>query len=103
MLAVYIPCKNKKEAAHIADHLLQKKLITCANLFPSTSMYFWQGKKQESDEIIILAKTLDEHFALIQKEVSSLHSYDCPCISAWKIDFVNKDYEDWVKESLKKK
>ena len=102
MLAVYIPCKDKMEAAHIADILLSKKLIACANLFPSTSMYFLDAEKKETEEIIILAKTLDDKFSSIQKEVSSLHSYDCPCITAWKIDFVNKDYENWVKESLKK-
>lgn len=103
MLAVYIPCKDKKEATHIADLLLQKKLIACANIFPSTSIYFWQGKKQETEEFIIFAKTLETHFSLIQQEVRKLHSYDCPCITAWKIDFANSDYKEWVKKVIKAK
>lgn len=102
MLAVYIPCKDKKEAAHIAAKLLDQKLIACANIFPSTSIYVWKGKKEEFSEFIIFAKTVSEKFSSIQKEVRKLHSYDCPCITAWKIDFVDADYEKWVRESLKK-
>ncbi len=65
-------------------------------------MYVWQGKKEETSEFIILAKTISQKFSTLQKEVRKLHLYDCPCIIAWKIDFVDKDYEKWVKESLKK-
>ncbi|MBI5072595.1 divalent-cation tolerance protein CutA [Candidatus Woesearchaeota archaeon] len=100
MLAVYIPCKDKKEAAHIAEKLLNQKLIACANIFPSTSMYIWQGKKEESSEFVIFGKSVSEKFPLIQKEVRRLHSYDCPCITAWNIDFADQEYEKWVKESL---
>lgn len=102
MLAVYIPCKDKKEATHIAAKLLDHQLIACANIFPCSSMYIWQGKKEETEEFIIFAKTISEKFSLIQQEVRTLHSYDCPCITAWKIDFADPAYEKWVKESVKK-
>ena len=101
MLAVYIPCKDKKEATHIADQLLQKKLIACANIFPSTSMYVWKEKLKTAEEFIILAKTLEEKYPALEKEVLAIHSYKCPCISAWKIDNANSTYETWVKKMVK--
>ncbi len=100
MLAVYIPCKNKKEATRISLRLLEKKLIACANLIPISSIYMWKGKMTSSKEIVILAKTLENKFTAIEKEATALHSYHCPCITSWKIEKVNAIYEQWVKEMV---
>lgn len=100
MLAVYIPCKNKKEATRISQCLLEKKLIACANLIPLNSLYIWKGKLTSTKEIALLAKTIENKFAAIEKEATELHSYHCPCITSWKIEKVNAAYEQWVKEMV---
>ena len=101
MLILYIPCKDKQQAMDIAAHLLKKKLIACANIIPSTSMYFWEGKLESHEEHIILAKTVEKRYKAIEKAVVALHSYTCPCITAWKIDKANRSYERWVQEMVK--
>lgn len=101
MLAVYIPCPTKKEARDIAALLLKKKLIACANIFPSTSMYEWKKKLTEAKEYILLAKTQEQHFKEIEKTVLGLHSYECPCITAWKVDKSTAAYTAWVKRMVK--
>ncbi len=101
MLALYIPCKDKQQAMDIAAHLLKKKLIACANIIPSTSMYLWEGKLETNEEHIILAKTADNKYKAIEKAVLALHSYTCPCITAWKIDKVLGSYARWVKQMVK--
>lgn len=100
LLAVYIPCKNKKEAKDIALVLLQKKLIACGNIVPATSIYLWQGKLETPAEYVLLAKTTEKKYPAIEKTVSQLHSYTCPCIAAWKMDKVNVSYFNWVKEMV---
>lgn len=101
MLAIYIPCTDKQQATDIAAHLLKKKLIACANIIPSTSMYLWEGKLETTQEHIILAKTVEKKYKATEKAVLALHSYTCPCITAWKIDKSNRSYERWVKEMVK--
>ncbi len=101
MLAIYVPCKDKQQAMDISVHLLKKKLIACANIFPSTSVYTWQGKLEMNDEYIFLAKTTDTKFKAIEKEISALHTYDCPCITAWKISHVNAAYKKWVSSMVR--
>ena len=100
MLAVYIPCKDKKEATRISMRLLEKKLIACANLIPISSLYLWKGKLTSDKEVVILAKTTDKKFAAIEKEATALHSYHCPCITSWKIEKANASYEQWVNEMV---
>jgi len=97
MTIIYITCKDKKEARKISKELLEKRLIACSNMFPISSMYWWKGKIEESDEVVIIAKGKD--YDKVKKEVLKLHSYDVPCIL--KIDSeCNEEFGKWVSEEV---
>lgn len=95
MSLIYITCKDKSEAKNIAKHLLEKKLIACANFFPINSMYWWEGKIHDDKEFLLLAKTTKKNASKVKKEVKKLHSYDIPCILEIDVDG-NKEFIDWV-------
>lgn len=100
MTLVYITCKDEKEAKNISLHLLKKRLIACANIFPIKSLYRWQGKIVDDSESVIIAKTNNKNFKKVESEVKRLHSYGIPCIL--KINArANKAYEDWANEEMK--
>ena len=101
MIIVYITCKDKKEAKKISIHLLKKRLIACANLFPIESLYWWKNKINQDKEIVIIAKTQKENFLSIQKEVKKNHSYKVPCIDSWDVDNVDEDYLKWLNNEIK--
>ena len=99
MTIVYITCKNKEEAEKISMHLLKKRLIACANIFPIKSMYWWKGKIVDDNENAIIAKTNKKNFGKVENEVRKLHSYEIPCIL--KIGATaNKDYENWANKEM---
>ncbi|MEM2918148.1 MAG: divalent-cation tolerance protein CutA [Candidatus Altiarchaeota archaeon] len=100
MLLIYITCKDRKEAEKISKHLLEKRLIACANIFPIKSMYWWKGKIENAKEFVIIAKTLDRYFPIIKKEVKRIHSYEVPCIEKIKTE-ANLEYIKWLKSELK--
>jgi len=100
MTLVYITCKNEAEAAKISKHLLDMRLIACANMHPIRSMYWWQGTIVDEKEVVIIAKTLEKNYPKIKQEVKRKHSYDVPCIL--KIDAeANESYDKWVNEEVK--
>lgn len=100
MTLIYITCKDQNEAGKISVHLLKKRLIACANIFPIKSMYWWEGKIVSNNEIAIIAKTLEKNYEKIKEEVSKLHGYTVPCIL--KIDVeANESYDKWVKEEVR--
>jgi len=102
MIFVYITNPNKEEASKIARHLLGKKLIACANIFPINSLYWWKGKIAEENEFVLIAKTINSNFEKVRKEVERVHSYSIPCIV--KIPaYPNKKFLDWVKKEVKEK
>ena len=93
---IYITNPSEAEAKKIAVHLLNNKLIACANLFPINSLYWWKGKIKDEKEIVLLAKTTEENFEKIKKEVESIHSYSIPCVLKIPAE-ANERYSGWVK------
>src|SRR3989338_8908338 len=66
---IYITNPNKEEAKKIAKHLIEKKLIACANIYDNiTSIYFWEGKIADENECVLIAKTLDKNFEKVKTE-----------------------------------
>lgn len=101
MITVYITCRDKKEALTISNDLLKQKLCVCANLFPVDSHYLWQGEIENSNEVAILAKTSKSKFRELEQAVKKLHSYEVPCVCAWEIAEINKDYREWAENETK--
>ncbi|MBS3128898.1 divalent-cation tolerance protein CutA [Candidatus Woesearchaeota archaeon] len=95
MEILYAPCKNKQEATTIAKTLLREKLVACANLIESTSLYSWKGKLKEEKEVIVIAKTKQAKKA--EQRILSLHSYKVPCVLTVSAK-ANVAFEKWVND-----
>ncbi len=96
---VYITNPSRREARRIALHLLKKRLIACANIFPVGSHYLWKGKIERAREFVLIAKTTSKNFEKVKKEVKRIHKYTIPCIT--KIDVeANEEYEDWLRKEV---
>jgi periplasmic divalent cation tolerance protein len=97
-LMVYVTAANEKEAKNVADYLLKKHLVACANIFPINSLYWWKGEIQNDSEVAIIMKTQNKHTKQIIAEIKSLHSYEVPCIEFLQISDGNSDYLKWIEE-----
>ncbi len=94
---VYVIAPNKQEAERIGSHLVQKRLAACINIIPQmSSIYWWNGKIEYTDECVFIAKTRKSLVAKLIKEVESTHPYDVPCTLAFDIKKGNKKYMNWL-------
>jgi len=104
MILIYVVCKDEKEAKNIAKHLLNKMLTACVNIIDGMlSLYRWPPKRdqiEETNETILLIKTLKDKFLDVKEEVLKLHSYDVPCIFSIDVDEVDQKYFQWLKKEL---
>jgi len=97
---VYITCESLDEARRIARHLLEKKLIACANIFPIRSLFWWEGKIEECNEFVMIVKTKAEKFKDLREEVKKIHSYSIPCVCSFVIEEGNREFLDWIEKSI---
>lgn len=100
-VVLYITNPSEEIAEKIANHLLEKRLVVCVNIFPVKSMYWWKGGIEKGKEFVIIAKTLEERYEEIKEELRKIHPYEIPCII--KIPATaNDEYLKWVEREVKK-
>jgi len=96
-IVILITAKDKKEATKIARGLLEAKLIACANIMQGVeSLFWWQGKIDISQEVLLVLKTKKNLFKKVTSKVKSLHSYQTPEIIALPIVEGSEDYLGWI-------
>lgn len=100
ILIIYITAPTQESADKIVITLLEKKLIACANMISSNSMYKENSEIVNSNEILILAKTSQKLYKRLKEEIESLHPYEIPCIIGVSTT-ANESYNNFInKETL---
>ena len=94
---IYVTTGSIDEAKTIGRKLVETRLAACVNIIdPMISLYWWEGKVQEGNETVLIAKTTALKVAALTAAVCELHSYDCPCVIALPIVDGNAHYVDWI-------
>ena len=101
-LELHVTMPDKERATALARTLVEEGLAACVNLVPGVrSVYQWEGKTVEEEEVLCLIKTRPEVFARAQARILALHPYDVPEILAFEVDDGSPAYLAWLKESTR--
>jgi periplasmic divalent cation tolerance protein len=94
---------STEEARTIGSALVSSGLAACVNMIDTMkSIYRWEGKIQEDDEVVLIAKTTDERLPELTEKVRSLHSYDCPCVVALPAEGGDPEFLGWIVEQVER-
>jgi periplasmic divalent cation tolerance protein len=98
-IVVLITIDTSANAQKLADKLLSARKAACVNIIPKvSSQYWWQGKIEKADEVMLVVKTraalLDELITLVKQN----HTYSVPEIIALPIIGGNPDYLAWLEK-----
>ncbi|MHB8483547.1 MAG: divalent-cation tolerance protein CutA [Nitrospiria bacterium] len=100
-IVVLITCPSLEEAQKITRSLVSEKLMACGNIVPGIqSIFFWQGKMSEENEVLIIGKSKRSAFPFIVEKVKSLHSYTIPEIIALPLIEGSSDYLQWIDDTV---
>jgi len=94
---LYSTFPDKDSALKVAHALVDSQLAACVNIYPPmTSVYTWEGKREESTEIAAFIKTrrLLVHEAVTMAK--PLHPYTLPCFLVLPIIGGSEDYLTWA-------
>ena len=94
---VYVTAANEDEALRISRALVSERLAACANVLGGIqSVYWWDGKVCEGNEVALVLKTSADRKAELIERIKALHSYDCPCVVCLPITDGNPDFLRWI-------
>ncbi len=99
-LLFHVTHPDEATARRIAGHVVEQRLAACANLFPITSTYWWEGAVQNDNEWVSILKTSLEREAALEAEIRKIHPYEVPCILRYPVR-ANEEYERWIGEETK--
>ncbi len=93
--------EDENEANKVIDALLDERLVSCCQLSTIKSKYHWQGKIEQANEYLLLAKSKKSLYKDIEKKILELHSYETPQIVMIDISDGYKEYLDWIGEETR--
>ena len=97
---VYITNPSRAVAARLARQLISRRLIACANIHRSRSLYHWRGKRVDATEYILVGKTLPAKVRLLRQAIRALHPDEVPCVLTFTAD-ANAPYAAWVRRQVR--
>jgi periplasmic divalent cation tolerance protein len=97
LIVVLVTAPSKEAAETLAGALVGAKEAACVNIVPGiTSIYNWKGRRESSEEVLLVIKSRRELFAALEKTVRANHPYEVPEIVAIPASRVSEAYLNWV-------
>lgn len=94
---VYVTCGSLSQAREIGRAVVEARLAACANILDGmTSIYRWEGRVEEGDEVLLLLKTRASLVDALSERVKTLHSFDLPCVVEIPLGGGNAGYFAWI-------
>ena len=96
-IIIFITASSSEEAQKIATALVEEKLVACVNIIPQIkSIYWWEGKVCQDDEVMLISKTKQSLFTTLMDRVKAMHSYEVPEIISFPISEGSPEYLHWI-------
>ncbi|MEI7988388.1 MAG: divalent-cation tolerance protein CutA [Chloroflexota bacterium] len=99
-IIVLVTVPSQEIGRQIALSLLEKKLAACVNIVAGVqSLYIWQGKLCDEQEVLLIIKSRMALFASeLVPAIQAIHPYEVPEIIALPLVHGSQDYLAWLSE-----
>jgi periplasmic divalent cation tolerance protein len=96
-IVVMTTLASADDAVKLVQTLLERRLIACGSVLPGArSLYRWQGKIADEQEVVVLLKTRSARLETLKLAFEELHPYKVPELLALPVTAGNAKYLDWI-------
>ena len=96
-LVVITTLGSDADARALVTALLDERLIACGTLLPGArSIYRWEGRVTEEQEVVVLLKTNAAQWDALRDAVERRHPYQVPELLALPVTLGLERYLSWL-------
>ena len=96
-IVVMTTLASADEAVKLVQTLLERRLIACGTVLPGArSLYRWQGKIADEQEVVVLLKTRSARLETLKLAFEELHPYKVPELLAMPVHAGLDKYLNWI-------
>ena len=94
---VYTNWPSLVEAEAAGRGIVERRLAACVNILPGTiSHYWWQGKIERNEEVVMMVKTRASLADAVRIAVKEVHPYETAPIMTLPVECLDPDYHAWI-------
>lgn len=98
---LYATFPSLESARSVGRAVVEARLAACANILPAMrSIYRWEGRMEEADEVVLLLKTTAEAAEAAVAAVRARHPYELPAILVLTVDGGDAAFLQWVADEV---
>ncbi|QWD94657.1 divalent-cation tolerance protein CutA [Polynucleobacter sp. MG-Unter2-18] len=102
LLIVATTFASLEDAKKMALQLIEGRLAACVQIQEGMhSIYRWEGKVCEGNEVLLSAKTVADKWIDISNFIKGHHPYDLPEVIAYAPENYDAHYGKWVESEVK--
>lgn len=89
------------DAERLARDVVGARLCACVNVLPGVRSFFrWEGRVDEAEEVLLVAKTTAAARAALRDRLVEQHPYEVPEVLALDVRDGLPSYLSWLAESV---
>jgi periplasmic divalent cation tolerance protein len=94
---VYTTYPSIVEAEQAGRAIVERRLAACVNILPGMiSHYWWEGKIDRGEEVVMIIKTRVSLAEDVCKAVKEKHPYSTPAVLMLPVESVDPAYHAWI-------
>lgn len=97
VVLVYTTYPSLVEAEKAGRTVVAQRLAACVNILPGmVSHYWWDGKVERAEEVVMFIKTRASFADRVRKAIKASHPYTTPAIMVLAVESVEDTYLRWI-------
>lgn len=95
---IYSTFPDSESATAAAREIVGAGLAACVNMWPGMrSLYCWEGKVEEGEEVVFLAKTTQARVEEAMARIAACHPFDEPAVIVVDVTAGRDSFLDWIR------
>ncbi len=91
-----------ESAARLARTLVEERLAACVSVVPGVrSVYRWEGRVVEDSEHLLIVKTTESGYEMLESRLREMHPYEVPEVIGLRVARVLGAYLSWLRGAVK--